>query len=342
MTDSTDPTPTLQPNTLQLYDNVRPGLEAGTYTIKIVHDLRVDGADIPSASQPFTVKGPRFTLEPADVHAVYPPANSSGDYGHTLPHVVLGTRTLPWERFLPGQPETVPWLALLVLDAADVATASASPTGAVAMKVSSLVSGGGDDLRVPKLQPSPEEQDVLCQALEIPAKLFLSVAPRLSELSYLAHVRQINVSAQPGGAPGEVGWFAVVVANRLPAAAAGGAKSIVHLVSYEGQEELLASTPDSVGDAKVRLVSLASWSFSATPDTDAAGESFAQLAQALAKARPGERADLALGLPFDGRFEAYRPRTRTGASPTASPTDTSRSATTCGRARTPSRGTAAR
>ena len=298
MTDSTASTPALQPNTLQLYDNVRPGLEAGTYTIKTVHELKVDGADIPGASQPFTVKGPRFTLEPADVHAVYPPANSSGHYGDTLPHVVLGTRTLPWERFLAGQAETVPWLALLVLDAADVATAPASPTGAVAMKVSSLVSGGGDDLRVPNLQPSPDEQDVLCQALEIPAKLFLAVAPRLSELSYLAHVRQINVSAQPGAAPGEVGWFAVVVANRLPTATAGGAKSIVHLVSYEGQEDLLGSTPDSVGDANVRLVSLASWSFSTTPDTNAAGESFAQLSKTLATARTGERADLALGLPF--------------------------------------------
>ena len=59
----TESTTTLPPNTLQLYDNTIPGLDSGTYTITTEHTLDVDGATIPPASQPFTVQGPRFTLQ---------------------------------------------------------------------------------------------------------------------------------------------------------------------------------------------------------------------------------------------------------------------------------------
>jgi hypothetical protein len=304
MTDPAPFKPTLLPSTLQLYDHVRPGLDADTYTIEAEHTLeKADGTTIgviPSAKRTFTVAGPRFAFEPGEIHAVYPPENAKGPYAETLPHVVLSTRTLPWERALADQEETVPWLALLVLDSAELSgTGSASPTGALTTTVDALLSGG-DDVHVPDLEVSDAEGKLTCQTLQIPATLFAAVAPRLSELTYLAHVRLIDASGQPGAAAGEAGWFALVVANRLPVSEAGGVKNVAHLVSLEGHEALLAAHADSPEeDGHVRLVSLASWSFWSTPDTDDAGESFGRLANNLAKAQPGDRDDLTLGLPFD-------------------------------------------
>src|SRR5262249_9242383 len=163
--------------------------------------------------------------DPSEIHAVYPPANTTGDYGEVFPHVVLSTRTLPWERRLTGHDETVPWLALLVLEASEVAAASpASPTGTVTMNVGDIPQRRGPALFVPVLADVSDGEPKLARApLTIGAELLLDVAPRVGELSYLAHVRQIDVSAQPNADGADAGWFAVVVANRLPAAT-GGAK----------------------------------------------------------------------------------------------------------------------
>jgi hypothetical protein len=303
---------------LTLSDYLKPGLEPGTYTIEAKQTVAVEGAPTPSASQKFTVQGPRFTLDPSEIHAVYPPANASGPFAQTLAHVVLSTRTLPWERRLVGLAEGVPWLALLVFDAAELADhvppgpnggGPQPPTGVVTMTVDALLTADTGVL-VPDLKSvSPKERklqmatgeprDRTCQALQIPLALFRAVAPRPKELPYLAHVRNVDTSDQPGADADEAGDFALVVANRFPAAAAGGVRGIAHLVSLEGHEALLAGTARTGGADQVRLVSLASWSFTATPDTDEAGESFKQLALGLAKPRQGERRDLALGLPFD-------------------------------------------
>jgi hypothetical protein len=284
--------------TLQLYDDMRPGLGAGTYTVEAEHTVDVDGAEIPPGRKSFAVQGPRFTLPAGEVHSVYPPANAVGPFAETLAHVVLDTRTLPWERELMGPRVRAPWLALLVFDAGEIAAAGpTAPTGAVSSTVDALLTSE-DGVIVPHIAVTGDERKLPCQTLEIPLALFQAVAPRASELRYLAHVRQLSLAGQPGAGADDVGWFAVVVASRLPAAAQDGARNIAHLVSVEGHEaQLPPAGPPHAQPGTIRLVSLASWSFSA--DTAPAGESFAELALALAAARPGERQDLALGLPFD-------------------------------------------
>src|SRR5690348_10866531 len=82
-----------------------------------------------SSERQFDVGGPRYTLAPDEVASVIPPRNASGAFAGTLPQIVLGRRTLPWERSLgapassgaspaPGDPPAIagdaPWLALLV------------------------------------------------------------------------------------------------------------------------------------------------------------------------------------------------------------------------------------
>lgn len=287
---------------MRIYDYLRPGLVADSYTIDYTLDLSgVTGPPKtpPQATGSFTVQAPRFALDPSEIHAVYPPANAVGPYSDTLPHVVLSTRALPWERTLAGlppasagkdeQPPPVPWLALLVFDASELeGVGSRSPTGTVTMQVGELVDALAATSKDYATDVSDAERALMCQTLEIPASLLAAVAQRLpDEVRLLAHVREVDT-----GDDADVGHFALVVANRTPRPGT----SIAHLVSLEGYESLLDGTAAPAPRAQIRLVSLASWSFTTTP---ASGESFDGLASGLATPGAGERDDLALGLPFD-------------------------------------------
>ena len=63
-------------------------------------------------------RAPRFTLPPDRVHGRFPPPGALDDFADVLPHIVLNSPTLPWQRE-PGRTtgrSSEPWLALLVLD----------------------------------------------------------------------------------------------------------------------------------------------------------------------------------------------------------------------------------
>jgi hypothetical protein len=88
--------------------------------------------DIPWNSDPyaselvFSVDAPRFTLNPAEIHSVYPPVNEVGRFDNALPHVVFARRTLPWERTLDGLPPELgkafwPWMGLILLEEDELA-----------------------------------------------------------------------------------------------------------------------------------------------------------------------------------------------------------------------------
>jgi hypothetical protein len=205
-----------------------------------------------------------------------------------------------------------------VFDAADLVGAAtptngsskAGPTGAVTMSVGELLAGGKDGVVVPtpRDEVSAVEKELVCQVLEIPITLFAKVAPKVTELPFLAHVRQVaangqssepqpRLPAQPPragvAADDDSGWYALVVANRRPTA---GSTGIAHLVSLEGHEALLdGKTTETETDAW--LVSLASWTFTATHEDS---PTFRTLAAGVVKPRAGERQDLALGLPCEG------------------------------------------
>ena len=98
---------TLSNSEMTFYDNYVPSLKAGEYTITVSQKLTKDGSSpsIPSApqapvTQTFQVRGPRFTLDPADVHRMFPPPNGTGLYDVYLPMLVFNKRALPWERDL--------------------------------------------------------------------------------------------------------------------------------------------------------------------------------------------------------------------------------------------------
>lgn len=124
------------PTQIEFLENQRPALTSGDYIITVKQELQT-GAAIKGDAQitfadnvtrKFSVYGDRFTLNPKDVHAVFPPADSLGEHSNVLPHIIFNSSSLPWERaaipiLSTDEPKVqdhkriFPWLALLLFEA---------------------------------------------------------------------------------------------------------------------------------------------------------------------------------------------------------------------------------
>ena len=242
-----DPAPP-QRGHMVLYDRMDPPLPAGDYRVEVATDVSFSGATLPNLRRYFAVEGPRFSLSPTDVAGVFPPRNAQGDFTDALPQVVLGRRTLPWERTadpagvltLPapaaGGPPAVmgkpPWLALLLFDQ------TSSPEAVVL--ADQLVSAVLPHSVLGTINPPA---DARCQAIEVGETILRNVLPSLEELHLLAHVRQVNVEDRELSAGDSDGWFSVVVCARVPQA---GRQYLACLVSLEGRTDLISTAPPAV------------------------------------------------------------------------------------------------
>ena len=192
-----------------------------------------------------------------------------------LPHVVLTTPTLPWQWTLTGGPQkpdatgdVYPWMALLVFDAEDPAPVAAAGTLARLMSTSS--SGWVDDSPNVVSYPGLKQLDPWEAAtdpvvtIDVPVDLFNQVAPSADDLIHLAHSRRTSPENKASDAGNAQGEYSVVIANRLPS----GQRTTVHLVCLEGMEKYLPGAGQSLPpDTKsIRLASLKSWQFTATPE----------------------------------------------------------------------------
>ncbi|MFF4174207.1 hypothetical protein [Streptomyces sp. NPDC001744] len=306
-------TPEAQHRT-RFFDHRIPSLYAGRYRIDNRQTLRdVGGQDrvIDATPQPFDVVQPRFSFDPTGINAQFPVPDAVGTYSQTLPHINLDAPGLPWNRPLgPGQPAAVPWMALLVFRE-DELPEDPDAVGLVkAGTVRRLLDGALGAGKPPALSPEsmrPDEYDEQCATVLVPGALFDAVKPLPGEMGYLAHLREGGrpdaARAGDDAEPDEGELNAVLVANRFPAAAGG--RHAVHLVSLEGFDQYLTAPSPTGG---VRLVSLASWSFTTEPDS---GVGFGDLAQHLATAdgitpRPAD--DLRLRVPTTGPASATGPQ----------------------------------
>jgi hypothetical protein len=291
---------------IRFYDSYRPLLDAGDYQLSIEQKIDSTDSTTPPLSesatpvtQPFSVVAPRFALDPSEVQSVFPPANASGAFGENLPHVVLMQRALPWERELgtnlpkPDNPnvEAYPWLALLLFTEdqilpppnAPAQSGMTNPTKVGTYKVADIRAPVGNILGS---NVDPEREDEKTgRAIDITTDVFTQLTPRLAELAYLAHARQVNVDSKTTNLALTNGWFALVIGNRFPVVSAGGTRNIAHLVSLEGFAGYLTDNPTwPSGKTVVRLPSLASWAFTAQP----AAADFAGLMEHLvAGQKPG-------------------------------------------------------
>lgn len=298
------PAADLAPGDLTLYDNDVPALAAGSYYIEVEHTLEGGTAQVGAgqlgASQAFTVTAPQLRIDPAMVLSAYPPDESTGRYRAVLPYVVLADPMLAFERQLPDPAHRQPWLAVLVFGPGELTGGGDSPTALVTTTVGQFLTPA-PGRRIPAITPGPDVAGSdPCTFISVPAPVFRAVAPRLSELRFLAHCRRAAASDQAAAeAVGQAGAVVgVVVANRFPAVPAPGGpavRNIAHLVALEGLGPLLDGSAPLADTDTVTLISLHAWSFWSAGD---GGGDFEGLAnQVIAPAVAGQPADLLLRLP---------------------------------------------
>tara|TARA_R110000796_G_scaffold252584_1_gene388172 strand:- start:47315 stop:51787 length:4473 start_codon:yes stop_codon:yes gene_type:complete len=144
MATNTDPT-------IQFFDNFIPKLHSGKYEISVQQTLKdasgnnaitIDGAgQVLTQTQKFEIKGPKYQIPAADVHATFPANNLSGRFEEVLPHVVFNKKVLPWEQLFDPNHENVPWVALLALQIGSGAEATAKTSNGKVTNIT-LTKGG--------------------------------------------------------------------------------------------------------------------------------------------------------------------------------------------------------
>jgi hypothetical protein len=247
------------------YDNYEAPLPAGNYKFVLQQSVNLEG-DAPRhyyRDQSFEVLAPRYSIDADEIQAYFPPSGGVADYTNTLPHLVLGTRNLPWER-KPGDAGE-PWLALLVISENDISGGKAAyKTGTVADLVPHDASSRDwwrPDEGGPVLLPHftrKEDLNTPIRLLDLDLDLFRKVCPTRKDLPALAHIRHVDVADKVPLEMVASGEFSVLVANRFPPLGA----NTVYLISLEGWTQLL-DTPAStlLPAARVRLITLGNWNF---------------------------------------------------------------------------------
>jgi hypothetical protein len=276
------------------HDSVQPPLPVGRYTLSAEQKvLDVRGETVPpfTAEQAFRVDGPQFRLDPAAVHMVFPPAEKQGAYFGILPNIVFNDFSLPWAR--PLQPGTAPekpepWMALLTVYDTELDEKVGKPRTVTPAEVARPAEAGVLPPCISVPPPAPRGADPV-SVVDVELAWFRAIAPTRAELPFLAHGRTVNTDGKVMLGMDEDGSFSLVVGNRQ---VKNGGGSTVLLVSLEGHQDHLAGGPairacDGSTPAqpftRIRLVLLASWSFTALelPGT------FLKLIENLAEERGG-------------------------------------------------------
>ena len=121
---SQQPIPEYPPvGVIRLFDSIQPPLSQGEYKIQMKQTFpqQVDGksTDMPTNSiqnKYIKVDGSRWSIDPLTVHSRSPPKNEQGvKLDYTLPKIVFQSKTLPWERQIPGTGQNNPWMCLLLI-----------------------------------------------------------------------------------------------------------------------------------------------------------------------------------------------------------------------------------
>jgi hypothetical protein len=263
---------------MTFYDHYHAPLPAGSYRFVLQQTVSLEGdaARHYYHDQRFEVLAPRYSIDPDEIQAYFPPSGGVADYKSILPHLVLLTRNLPWERMLSSQRE--PWLALLVLSEQDIANGHVVfKTGTVA----DLALHRPDDLQVddsdipdwwrmdvdgnvllPRFTRT-EDANTPIRLLDLDLDLFLKLCPSRKELPLLAHIRKVDTADKVPLEMVANGEFSVLVANRFPPLGS----NTVYLISLEGWHELFDAPTGKVQPAsRVRLIALGSWSFINDPN----------------------------------------------------------------------------
>jgi hypothetical protein len=267
---------------IKFYQFDIPPLRTGVYTLTATETVPGQTPGSFPANASFVVQGERFAIAASELQGVFPPALANGEFDGVLPHVVFARRTLPWERSLKNGDkayERHPWLAVLLFDDATAPipakvkakclvpegteiTVTESDVTCTGTLPACILSYGAATL-VPMGYGEKPGDD--CLVIDIPVATFSQIAPAASDLLYLAHIREVDISEGVDATASHV-QYAVVVGNRIPAV---NVPSRAFLVSLENMADYLPAedgtpSPSIPKDTKlVRLLVYTSWAFTA-------------------------------------------------------------------------------
>lgn len=233
----------------------QPPLQDGEYKITVTETIessKIEGqAPFTTGEKIFYVAGERFSLNPQDIHAVFPPQGSLGEHSNVFPHIMFNRSTLPWERGIDSSSEErdIAWLALLLFDEDE------KPNPQI-ITLQQLKDTDSYEAKFPNFELEPGQDDTdKVTVIDVEKSLLEKILPSKEDLKWLAHVRQgTDADEQLVGDE-----LAAVICNRLPQQKG---TSTVHLVSLEGRYNDSDFDFQGAGDSdSIRLVSLKSWNF---------------------------------------------------------------------------------
>jgi hypothetical protein len=281
--------------------NYLPPLEDGEYLITVQQTLLNTNPTGPNdqinesyvQTRRVAVRGERFSLNPGELNAIFPPDKNQGEYSNVLPHAVFSRKTLLWERTPDGTDSGKPWIAILLFDANDppptlqtiqVGDLQSQPfvydPSSGQTRPSTLPSDAvsyPDSFRALNLEFALEYGQNWydrCQAIDVPVTLLNQIAPSLDDLTWLGHARTVSMANKAGDSSGD-GTFSSVIGNRMPTP---NTQCTAHIVSLEGMGAYLPAGDDYTPAAinlqngtpanLIRLVSLGSWTFTSVDPTE--------------------------------------------------------------------------
>lgn len=266
-----------------------PSMVAGEYTVTAKQSIKNKNTllQVVDKTETFGVDAARFSLNTTDIYSVYPPANTTGNYLDTFPHIVFNRRTLPWERTLDGKPPKfkqkkmspkkelpIPWMSILLLDEDEMkdlkikasTLADILPPTTLDSITRPEIKALGSGLTLMNWEKSSDP----CLTIDISKTQFENYIPSLNSLSFSAHSKEVYITHKDKNGiddvsdDNETGFFSVMVGHQLPK------KTKSHtavLVSLEGYANYLKestnkkATKEIPDNNKVRLVVLANWNF---------------------------------------------------------------------------------
>jgi hypothetical protein len=284
--------PPPEPGTYRLYDRLLGPLPAGSYHIDIEQTLG-HGGHTGTAKKYFDVTGPRWSLEPSDVHAVYPPENEQNATTECyVPFITLQRRTLPWERSLfvgNETPETClnnpewgdndarkyPWVSLLLFTEDELTEGGKlcifKGEDGIKLGASTNISDGTQEDGIFQHWSETERRDfgitaemdqLRVDAIKLPLYHLHTFGPTWEDNFLLSHARQVNPLDKEKCGTDEDGWFSIVMSNRVLKP-----DTTYHacLVSLEGRlkDKLLVGMNSNYGQwcTDPKLVLLHHWTF---------------------------------------------------------------------------------
>lgn len=214
----------------------------------------------------FTVHYDPFHLQPEDIHSVYPPALSKGDYENHIPQITFMRESIPWERKIFKTQKPLPWMALMLFAKdEDIRTGTMPIKQAFGEAPSEYFVG----LRLKEAAKQIKDAKEECMVIDIPFTVLQKKSPLPSQddLPFMAHIRYVSVEEKESDLFITKGRFANLLANRMPVNVQEDTDYQACLVALDGLEEYY-SGGESLAELNkgnynyMRLILLHQWNFS--------------------------------------------------------------------------------